>query len=417
MGGKMSEIRIYEALNVLTERGPEYMPILYYMCRGYSNQEIADEIPYTTSDNYVYQRKQQIALLFDGVQIGMIKDPHLDARICTALTKYYGGPPNYERTNVSAPREESTPPPEPKGPRPGQGDEQPTPEPPPWRWLAVIAGLAVILGLGSWIFTQFREGGFPQIPGVAETGREIAAEPLPTYTPPPTYTLPPTYTPPSTFTSVPAEIVEVPVTQTYTPTPLISPTPSDTPTATNTPVPTDTLEPTPTHTPEATPFPLDFTITEDFDEGEAGIDPALTIGGNPLYIDGLVRVRPGNELTIQVGEQDWRNYTITFNVSDHCGGTSHIRVRETNSDNYAFFKYDCHGGEWWVRDDGQDFKVENSNVGRNPNDPIQVFVEDDILRFDDERDVINTLHESGKIELTIRHDGGWIDNLTISRND
>jgi hypothetical protein len=321
----------------------------------------------------------------------------VNTEICRRLTKYYAGPPNFERTKVSVPRPTGgvTPPPDPE-----------PDEPHPWRWPALLVGLAVVLVLGSWLFRQIRDGEFFQIPEVVEV--EVTSAPPPTHTPLPTYT------PLATFTSAPAEIVERIVTPTHTPTPEISPTPSDTPSPTNTPEPTATKPPT------ATPFPLDFTITEDFDDGE--IDPSIEITGVPILIDGYLTTTDDRVVDLVIGDDTWRNYTVTFDRTENCIEVGNTYVRYQSTANYAQAHTTCGRTTWWnIRTNGDEIRLPGSS-GLHPSGVsggrMNIWLEDNKL-FQEFQDRVFTYTllglESGGVKISF--DGGRIDNLTITRND
>jgi hypothetical protein len=167
-----------------------------------------------------------------------------------------------------------------------------------------------------------------------------------------------------------------------------------------------------TSAPTATPTPIaQSEYIEDFDDGE--IDPAFTVSGNPIIVNGVLQ-DVTKESSLTIGDETWRNYRITFDyetipfysivVNLRIGGGKSIECLEVAGRGECIFHGS--GGNITIPDTYAEF------AGK-----VDILVEDNQVSGSGERffTFINNHSESGSIEIEFVN--ASIDNLVITRLD
>ena len=153
------------------------------------------------------------------------------------------------------------------------------------------------------------------------------------------------FSPPLTMTSIPSNSSTAMTFLTSTPTSenLSTPTGENTPTPTNTLLPTTTTIPSPTISPTAS---ISLPFNDNFDNGINS--NWKVIAGTWRTVDGKLIADAGrNPSEIIVGDENWRNYIIEFDVYSKSAAGFPIGVIVRSMDgNHLLFKTDCCNTEW-----------------------------------------------------------------------
>lgn len=202
--------------------------------------------------------------------------------------------------------------------------------------------------------------------------------------------------------------------------------PTVTPLSTQTPYPTFTSVPQPTKT----PFPSATSTLEVLLPFEDTFDlrprPEWeTVLGTWRVVDGhLTAEKEGaGRQMIVVGDDNWRNYTITVEIAVSCGGSVQIITRATN-DGYIEFSYDGLDFRWELVRGGNEETI--AEVARNCYDyrlteahNYKVSVNDDIFTayLDGQQllQVQDSTYDHGQVGLAYTsYNLIWFDNFKVT---
>lgn len=177
------------------------------------------------------------------------------------------------------------------------------------------------------------------------------------------------------------------------------------------------VTPAPTATPTETPLPQTVEIIEDFDDFI--LDPAFTVEGEPQFIEGRMNV--GDRVTISIGDETWKNYSVSFDVDSLGYGTSiQMTIRDNRTSKLRYIQdnpYWWSGGWQYLNSSGEFVTIIDSGVGWQPR--VELVVEDNFLYHTGPdggtKTISNTYSDSGGFSLTLGV--MWLDNLVVTRND
>jgi hypothetical protein len=434
----MDDQTIKNVLNGLNETDPVYLKIIHFKCLPrtpkLTNKDVGKRI--ALSDNAIYQKETQIRLTLASHGIKYPSD-----EVCAALSKYFT--PYPELKPIEEP--EPVPPPVPvPGTTPG-----PTPPPDPGssrlqprivspspnsthrprqrsKLPYLFAGLGVLaIIFGGW---WFRVPGWlwPErqadrqaalinnepdevatiVESIVEVTRLIEIERVVTV-------------PPVEVTRLVEVIATVPIERQVEVTRLatvVVPQQVEVTRLATVEVPV-TVEVTsaPTPEPTETSIPEAINIVEDF--SGFNLNPFFrVISGEPQFAEGVMNMP--NEVVIEFGDEDWRNYSYSFDVipiATFHDLTMLVRDQGTKRLKYEGGRY---GGEWaYLNENGDYVSLVNSRIfwARR----VEIVVEDGFLYHKDHEEnvkiIANTYSDKGKVVLTF--EGVAIDNLVITRLD
>lgn len=177
------------------------------------------------------------------------------------------------------------------------------------------------------------------------------------------------------------------------------------------------VTPAPTATPTETPLPQTVEIIEDFDDFT--LDPAFTVEGEPQFIEGRMNV--GDRVTISIGDETWKNYSVSFDVDSLGYGQSiQMTIRDNRTSKLRYVQdnpYWWSGGWQYLNNSGEFVTIIDSGVGWQPR--VELVVEDNFLYHTSPdgatKTISNTYSDSGGFSLTLGR--MWLDNLVVTRND
>lgn len=177
------------------------------------------------------------------------------------------------------------------------------------------------------------------------------------------------------------------------------------------------VTPAPTATPTETPLPQTVEIIEDFEDFI--LDPAFTVEGEPQFIEGRMNV--GDRVTISIGDETWKNYSVSFDVDSLGYGTSiQMTIRDNRTSKLRYIQdnpYWWSGGWQYLNNSGEFVTIIDSGVGWQPR--VELVVEDNFLYHTGPdggtKTISNTYSDSGGFSLTLGV--MWLDNLVVTRND
>lgn len=407
----MSVERAGEVLKALKSSEHPYLQIIYWQCRRETDTNIATmRLNPKVSANYVFQRKKELETAFRTHQVN-----YPSPEVCEAIEKYFTGPPKFDvREGVTpAPiviEQTSVDPP----PPPPQPDQQSDPTPPrqgpqviipPARQttkregclsLPVLLGALLLFVTGLLIWSVLTDESEP-VDRIVEVTREIES-------------IVEVTVPPIEVTRIVEVIktVEVPVNETVV---VVQTVPAVEVTK------LVEVTPVPTPTPTETPLPQTVTINEDF--SDFSLDPAFAVEGEPQYAEG--RLSAPSEVTLKIGDETWKNYTVSFFARSLAPDQSYSGIYNTGFSMTVRDKLRSKlrfNGIWSYMNDRGEF-VNLVGTEASWRWGISMIVEDDFIYFTDAdgntTTVPNTYSDSGGITITLSN--AYLDDLIVTRND
>lgn len=177
------------------------------------------------------------------------------------------------------------------------------------------------------------------------------------------------------------------------------------------------VTPQPTVTPTVTPLPQNITITEDF--SDFSLDPAFEVEGEPQFAEG--RLNAPSMVTIKLGDETWKNYTIRFygrslSPDGSYNGVFRTPFEMTVRDNRTSkLRYN---GSWsYLNDSGEFVGLIGTDIGWRWG--VEIVIEDDLIYFTDSdgntKTIPNTYSDSGGFTISLGN--AYLDDLVVIRND